>query len=81
MNKKFVYQVGNNKKKVIVKESGCGPGPVWTCVEYLDPTGIRSPNRPFGSKLLYWLRYAGPLSVMIWTTKWIISLKHVAGLE
>jgi len=27
-------------------EAGWAPGPVWNCVEYLAPTGIRSPDRP-----------------------------------
>ena len=29
----------------IVQESGWAPGPVWTGVENLAPTGIRSPDR------------------------------------
>ena len=30
----------------IVQEAGWAPGPVWTGVENLAPTGIRSPDRP-----------------------------------
>ena len=30
----------------IVQEAGLAPGPVWTGVENLAPTGIRSPDRP-----------------------------------
>jgi hypothetical protein len=30
----------------IVQEAGWAPGPVWTGVKNLAPTGIRSPNRP-----------------------------------
>ena len=30
----------------IVQETGWGPGLVWTGVENLYPTGIRSPDRP-----------------------------------
>jgi hypothetical protein len=32
-------------------------GPVWKGVEYLAPTGVRTLNRPAGSKSLYQLRY------------------------
>jgi hypothetical protein len=30
----------------IVEEVGWAPEPVWTCAKNLDPTGIRSPDRP-----------------------------------
>jgi hypothetical protein len=36
-----------------VQETGWAPGPVWTGAENLVPTGIRSPNRPPRSQLLY----------------------------
>ena len=41
----------------IVQEAGWAPGPVWTGAENLVPTGIRSPDRPARSQLLYGLRY------------------------
>ena len=41
----------------IVQEAGWTPGPVWTGAENLAPTGIRSPNRPASSELLYRLSY------------------------
>jgi hypothetical protein len=41
----------------IVQEAGWAPGPVWTCVKNLAPTGIRSPDRPTRSQLLYRLSY------------------------
>jgi len=41
----------------IVQEAGWAPGPVWTGAESLDPTGIRSPDRPARSQSLYRLRY------------------------
>ena len=41
----------------IVQEAGWAPGPVWTGVENLAPTGIRSPDRPARSQSLYRLRY------------------------
>jgi len=44
----------------IVLEAGLAPGQVWTSVENLDPTRIRSPDRPARSQSLYRLRYPGP---------------------
>ena len=44
----------------IVQEAGWAPGPVWTGVENLAPTGIRSPDRPARSQSLYRLSYPGP---------------------
>jgi len=41
----------------IVQEAGWAPGPVWTGVENLAPTGIWSPDRTACSQSLYWLRY------------------------
>ena len=41
----------------IVQEAVCVPGPVWTGAENLDPTGIRSPDRPARSQSLHRLRY------------------------
>jgi hypothetical protein len=41
----------------IVQEAGWAPGPVWTCAENLASTGIRSPDRPAPSQLLYRLSY------------------------
>ena len=40
----------------IVKEAGWASGSVWTGVENLIPTGIRSPDRPARSQSLYWQR-------------------------
>ena len=37
----------------IVQEAGWAPGLVWTGMEDLSPTGIRSPDRPACSKSLY----------------------------
>jgi hypothetical protein len=33
-----------------VQEAGWAPGPVWTCVKILTPTGIRSTDRPARSQ-------------------------------
>jgi hypothetical protein len=41
----------------IVQEAGWAPGPVWTGVENLTPTGIRSPDRPARSQSLYRVSY------------------------
>ena len=41
----------------IVQEAVWAPGTVWTSAETLVPTGIRSPDRPARSQLLYRLRY------------------------
>jgi hypothetical protein len=41
----------------IVQEAGWAPGPVCTDAENLDPTGIRSLDRPARSQSLYRLRY------------------------
>jgi hypothetical protein len=45
----------------LLKEAGCVPRPAWTGAENLPPTGIRSPDRPNRSELLYRLSYPGPL--------------------
>jgi len=42
----------------IVDEAGWAPGPVWTGVEILASTGIRSPDRPACSQALYRLSFA-----------------------
>ena len=42
---------------LILQEAGWAPGPVWTGVENLDPTTIRSPDRPARSQSLYRLSY------------------------
>ena len=50
----------------IVQEAGWAPGPVWTGAENLAPTGIRSPDRPARTQLLYRLSYpAHSVSVTI----------------
>jgi hypothetical protein len=41
----------------IVQEAGWAPGLVWTGVENLTPTEIRSPDRPTRSQSLYRLSY------------------------
>ena len=43
----------------IVQEAGWAPGPVWTGVENLAPTGIQTPDCPAHSESLYWLHYPG----------------------
>ena len=41
----------------IVQEAGWAPGPVWTGAENRAPTGIRFPDLPARSQLLYRLSY------------------------
>jgi hypothetical protein len=43
-----------------LQESVWDPGPVWTGVENLSPSGIRSPDSPAYSEWLYRLSYRGP---------------------
>jgi hypothetical protein len=40
-----------------VQEAGWAPGPVWTVVENIAPTGIHSPDCPARSQSLYQLNY------------------------
>jgi hypothetical protein len=42
----------------IIQEAGWAPGPVRTGAENLAPTGIRSPDHPARSQLLYLLSYS-----------------------
>ena len=39
-----------NRPGTIVQEAGWIPGPVWTDMENLTPTGIRSPDSPARSE-------------------------------
>ena len=57
----------------IVQEAGWAPGPVWTISENLAPTGIRSPDCPVHSQLLYWLSYRAH-SLVISVHKFYIRL-------
>ena len=66
----------------IVQEAGWAPGPVWTGVENLAPTGIRSPDRPARSESLYRLSYPGPLfffarTIFMFPTIAIINTDYV----
>jgi hypothetical protein len=45
---------------LIVLEVDWAPGPVWTVVENLVPSEIRSSDRPARSGSLYRLSYPGP---------------------
>jgi hypothetical protein len=53
---------------LIVQEAGWAPGLVWISAENLAPTGIRSPDLPAHSELLYLLCYPGPLTTESRTT-------------
>ena len=52
-----VSRPGRSLPEPIVQEAGWAPRPVWTGAEYLDPTGIRYPDRPARSQSLYRLSY------------------------
>ena len=54
----------------IVQEAGWAPGLVWTGVEILAPTGIRSLDHPAHSQSLYRLRYLAHLSLAVGSTNW-----------
>ena len=44
----------------ILQEAGWAPGPVWTGVENLTPTGIRSPDHPASSAVAIPTALPGP---------------------
>jgi len=44
----------------LVQKPGSDPAPVWTATEDLEPTGIRSVDRPYRSESLYRLSCRGP---------------------
>ena len=60
----------------IVQEAGWAPGPVWTGAEYLAPTGIRFPDRPFRSQSLYRLHYTAHGALCL-----PLPLVHGPGLD
>jgi len=61
----------------IVQEAGRAPGPVWTGAENLASTGIRSPDRPARSDLVYRLRYpcVGTTTLKMWKEAAVADLK------
>jgi hypothetical protein len=48
----------------IVQEAGWAPGPVWTVMGNLDPTGMRSPDSPSRSVSMYRGHHPGPIQDM-----------------
>ena len=48
----------------IVQEAGWAPGPVWMGEENLALTGVRSPDCPACSELLYRLSFPGPQFIL-----------------
>ena len=58
----------------IVQEAGWSPEAVWTGVENLSRTGIRSPDRPARKQSLYRLSYTGPIFVCV-----CVSLTHTSA--
>ena len=57
-------------------EGWVDPGPVWISVENLTPIGIRSPDHPAHSKLLYRLSYPGTQFFKIDITKIKFEFHH-----
>ena len=51
----------------IVQEAGWAPGPVWMGAEIRAPTGIRFPDRPARSQLLYRLSYPAHIKAYLLT--------------
>ena len=49
------------------RKLGGAPRPVWTGAKYLTSIGIRSPDRPVRSELLYRLRYPLPHMIKVET--------------
>jgi len=65
----------------IVQEAGWATGPVWTGAENLAPTGIRYPDPPASSQLLYRLRYPAYTNlVYISGYTWTFSQKQSGDL-
>ena len=52
-----------NEPVPILQEAEWTPGPVWMGTEKLATAGIRCPDRPARSELLYRLGYPGPQTV------------------
>jgi len=61
----------------IAQEAGWAPGPVWTGVENLAPTGIPSPDRPARNQSLYRLRYPAHE----WYSKYAHLRKRITGSQ
>ena len=53
----------------ILPVAGWAPEPVWTVAEDLVHIGIRSPDRPACSELLYRLSYSGPSNTILKASK------------
>jgi hypothetical protein len=66
----------------IVQEAGWAPGPVWTGGKS-RPNGIRSPDRPARSQLLYRLRYLEHTSYFLRTNIFVflLSLETLYNLK
>ena len=58
----------------IVQKTGWAPGPVWTGVENLASTEVRSPDRPARSQSLYRLRYPAHKLMMMMMMMMIIII-------
>jgi hypothetical protein len=63
MSRSSPFTPGNNPLPP-VSQAGWATGPVWTGMENLSPTGIRSPDRPVHSQSLHRLCYPVPLNAL-----------------
>jgi len=63
----------------IVQQAGWVPGPIWTSAENLTSTGIGSLDRPVRSELLYQLQYSGPLTVILYSLKFLVLPYYYLG--
>jgi len=57
----------------MLQEAGWAPGPVWTGAVNLDPTGLRSPDRPARSSVAIPTELPCPL---VYSTKILKCLKQ-----
>ena len=74
------FTPGNNPV-LIVLEAGWTPGPVWSCAENFDPTGIRSLDRPACSGSLYRLSYPGRIEMSTRNISWGVKTAGAYGWQ
>ena len=65
----------------IVQEAGWAPGPVWTGVENLAPTGIQSLDRPPSSQSLYRLRCPAHMHAMSMNQTFVCNWTEMGACE
>ena len=68
---------GGKEAVIIIQEAGWAPGPVWTGVENLVPTGFRSSDLPARIQSLCYTDYVILLLVTICIYGYLTALKKV----